>query len=130
MPPGGQDRGAAQAGALPSLEDGTLNATALMHALPAPAGEARAKAADRAWFSEHPDALSYVRECVPDEVHPLLLATWGGEPAAVAVAIVNADLYVRLFLTPGTLHATGRVWAEKAARKVRARLKRRSKGQR
>ncbi|MFW8625617.1 hypothetical protein [Deinococcus sp. ME38] len=114
---------------MPSLEDGTLNATPLMQTLPAPTGEARAKEIDRAWFSENPDALSYVRAYVPGEVHPLLLLSFsrGREPEAVAVAMACPDVFARVMLWPGMLHASGRVWAEKAARKERARLKRRGR---
>lgn len=128
MPPRGQDGGAARHGAMPSLEDGAVDGTPLMQALPAPAEEAVAKAADLAYFAENPDALSYVRAYVPGEVHPLLLLAWGKKPGAVAVAVICPGTFARLILAPGTLPATGRVWAEKAARKARARLKRRGKG--
>lgn len=114
---------AGAAGAENSVPDAPAEITALVKALPRTAADSQTAQQDAAYFRAHPDQLSYVRPYAKGELPPLLvLAHKGAEPVCVAVAYVCQGERVRVFLFAGMLHATGRVWAEKAARAERARL--------
>lgn len=115
---------AARAGA----EDSLLDLSRVLPHVALTAAEEAAQeeswAADRAYFSKNPGALSYARRYYPQEVSSLLLRAMGkaGQPVGVAVALVTPDERCRVMIWPGTTKTEARNWAEQRATAERLRL--------
>jgi hypothetical protein len=124
MPGRGRDGKAAQASAVDSLADAPIDLTALMkHVRMSPLEQQASREtqrADMAYFKAHPTAESYVRAYQSGELPPEMERGYG-PPTHVAVGLVCPGERARVFLWPGHLHATGRLWAEKGAERERVR---------
>ena len=75
---------------------------------------------DMAYFKAHPAAESYVRAYQKGELPPELERGYG-PPTHVAVGLICPGEQTRVFLWPGMLHATGRMWTEKSAERERVK---------
>jgi hypothetical protein len=124
MPGRGRDGRAAQASAPTSLPDAPIDLTALMkHVRMSPLehkASRETQRADMAYFKAHPTAESYVRAYQRGELPPEMERGYG-PPTHVAVGLVCPGERARVFLWPGHLHATGRLWAEKGAERERVK---------
>lgn len=127
MPPGGQDRGAAQTGAADSVSTELLNVTGLCRALPLLPSELKAERRTRrddfGFFAKHPHRKSYVRKYHPGELPALIVATQRKPgPSHVAVGYVCPGERVRVFIWPGHDHREACRVAEQRAELERVAL--------
>ena len=109
-----------------SYPDAPDEITALMQLFPQSPAELKierhTKHLDDTHFQAHPEQKSYVRPFHRGEVSGLLWLAYKQLPASVAVGFVAGGKRIRVFLSPGMLHATGRHWAEAAAERERVEM--------